>query len=53
MFDIGVIYFIEGTDIDRLRNVITLSLEMYRLFGNFKVFFERVADDDTADTYRI
>jgi len=53
MFDIGVIHLIEGTDIDRPRNVITLSLEMYRLFGNFEVFFERVADDDTADTYRI
>lgn len=53
MFDIGVIHLIEGTDIDRPRNAITLSLEMHRFFGNFEIFFERVADDCTADTYQI
>ena len=53
MFDVGVIHLIEGIDIDRPRNAITLSLEMRRFFGNFEIFFERVADDDTADTYQI
>ena len=52
MFDIDVIHLIEGTDIDRPRNAITLSLEMHRLFGNFEIFFERV-DNNTADTYQI
>jgi len=50
MFDVGVIHLIEGIDIDRPRNAITLSLEMHRLFGNFDIFFER-ADDDTTDTH--
>lgn len=31
----------------------TLSLEMHRFFGSFKIFFDRVADDDAADTYQI
>ncbi|KAK3337681.1 hypothetical protein B0T19DRAFT_413287 [Cercophora scortea] len=53
MFDVGVIHLIEGIDIDRPRNAITLSLEMHRFFGNFEIFFERVADDDTTDTYQI
>ncbi|GAB1319485.1 hypothetical protein MFIFM68171_09695 [Madurella fahalii] len=52
MFDIGVIYLIEGTDISRPRNAITLSLEMHRLFGHFDIFFERVADAP-SHTYRI
>ncbi|KAK0655296.1 hypothetical protein B0T16DRAFT_317501 [Cercophora newfieldiana] len=53
MFDIGVIHLIEGVDIDRPRNAITLSHEMHMFFGNFEIFFERVADDDTANTYQI
>ncbi|KAH6624130.1 hypothetical protein B0J18DRAFT_444384 [Chaetomium sp. MPI-SDFR-AT-0129] len=53
MVDIDVIHLIEGADIDRPRNALTLSLEMHRRFGNFEIFFERVVDDDTADTYEI
>ncbi|KAK0655416.1 hypothetical protein B0T16DRAFT_396876 [Cercophora newfieldiana] len=53
MFDVGVIHLIEGVDIDRPRNAITLSFEMHRIFGTFEIFFERVADDDTANTYQI
>ncbi|KAK0655444.1 hypothetical protein B0T16DRAFT_396971 [Cercophora newfieldiana] len=53
MFDVGVIHLIEGVDIDRPRNAITLSLKMHRFFGTFEIFFERVADDDTANTYQI
>lgn len=52
MFDAGVIHLIEGVDIDRPRNAITLSLAMHKFFGNFEIFFKRVADD-TADTYQI
>jgi hypothetical protein len=53
MFDVGVVHLIEGTDIDRPRNAITLSLGMHKYFGSFKIFFERVAEDDSADTYQI
>jgi hypothetical protein len=53
MFDVGVVHLIEGIDIDRPRNAITLSLEMHQFFGSFKIFFERVADHDSADTYQI
>ena len=53
MFDTGVIHLIEGIEIDRPRNAITLSLEMHRFFGNFEIFFERTADGDTPDSYRI
>lgn len=55
MFDVGVIHLIEGIDIDRPRNAITLSLEMHKFFGNFEIFFERVVDNDTAaaDAYQI
>jgi hypothetical protein len=52
MFDIGVIHLIEGTDINRPRNAITLSLEMHRRFGHFDIFFEGVADAP-PHTYRI
>lgn len=53
MFGVGIIHLLEGIDIDRPRNAMTLSLEMHRFFGSFKIFFERVADDDAADTYQI
>lgn len=48
MFDVGVIHLIEGNDIDRPRNAMTLSLEMHRFFGSFEIFFDRVADDDAS-----
>jgi hypothetical protein len=51
MFDIGVIHLIEGTDINRPYNAITLTLEMHRLFGNFDLFLERVTE--TPHTYNI
>ncbi|KAK0654984.1 hypothetical protein B0T16DRAFT_450731 [Cercophora newfieldiana] len=51
MFDVGVIHLIEGTNINRPYNAMTLSLEMHRLFGNFDIFFERVTE--TPHTYNI
>lgn len=39
MCDVGVIHVIEGTDIDRPRNALTLTLEMHKPFGNFDIFF--------------
>lgn len=52
MFDSGIIRLIEGIDIDRPRNAMSLSLEMRKFFGKFDIFFERVADD-ASDTYQI
>ncbi|KAK0655381.1 hypothetical protein B0T16DRAFT_317309 [Cercophora newfieldiana] len=52
MFDVGVVYLIKGTDIDRPRNAITLGLEMHRRFGQFEIFFEPVAGAP-PHTYRI
>lgn len=51
MFDDGVVHLIEGTDIDRSRNAITLTLDFHRLFGGFEVFFEAIGND--PHTYRI
>jgi len=52
MFDNGVIYLIEGTDINRPRNAITLSQDMHQCFGHFDIFFERIANTP-PNTYRI
>ena len=46
-----MIHLIEGTDIDRPSNAITLTLELHRRFGDFEVYFE--PHGDQAHTYRI
>ncbi|KAK3937569.1 hypothetical protein QBC46DRAFT_366093 [Diplogelasinospora grovesii] len=51
MFDSGVIHLIEGNDIDRPRNAITLTRDLHTFFGNFDVFFEPLPDQE--HTYRI
>ncbi|KAI1318487.1 hypothetical protein F5Y16DRAFT_406297 [Xylariaceae sp. FL0255] len=52
MFDTGVVHLIEGTDIDRPRNAITLTAFLHTLFGDFQVFFEPLPDEQ-PHTYRI
>ncbi|KAH8754637.1 hypothetical protein F5883DRAFT_573340 [Diaporthe sp. PMI_573] len=52
MFDSGVMHMIEGTDMHRPYNAITLSLEMHQRFGQFHIFFEPDADA-APHTYRI
>jgi hypothetical protein len=52
MFDSGVMHMIEGTDMHRPYNAITLSLEMHQRFGQFHIFFELDADA-APHTYRI
>lgn len=52
MFDNGVVHLIEGSDIDRPRNAITLTRDLHNSFGNFDVFFEPVPGED-QHTYRI
>jgi hypothetical protein len=52
MFDLGVAYLIEGTDMHRPYNGITLSLEMHKSFGQYDIFFDHVPDSP-PHTYRI
>ena len=51
MFDDGVIHLIEGSDIDRPRNAITLTHDFHQLFGNFEVYFD--SHGNQPHTYRI
>lgn len=52
MFDYGIGHLIEGVDIDRPYNALTLTLNMHDLFGNFRIYFEPVPDAE-PHTYRI
>ena len=51
MFDDGVVHLIQGTDIDRPLNAITLTHDFHQLFGNFEVYFE--SEGDQPHTYLI
>ncbi|KAK0727689.1 hypothetical protein B0T26DRAFT_638007 [Lasiosphaeria miniovina] len=51
MFNNRVIHLIKGTDINRLRNVITLTQSLHSWFGNFDIYFKPVLDQE--HTYRI
>lgn len=50
MFDMGVAHLVEGVEIDRPRNALTLTNTLHQLFGDFQVFFVPLDDDHT---YRI
>lgn len=52
MFDLGVVHLIEGTDINRPYNALTLSLEMHQSFGKYDIYFDRVPDSP-PHTYHI
>lgn len=52
MFDHGVGYLLEGVDIDRPRNALTLTTEMHHFFGDFLIYFEPIPDAE-PHTYRI
>ncbi|KAL8334541.1 hypothetical protein RB598_009020 [Gaeumannomyces tritici] len=52
MFDAGVVHMIEGPEIDRPFNAITLSHDHHLDFGSFQIFFELVPDKP-SHTYRI
>ncbi|OAA54148.1 hypothetical protein SPI_09082 [Niveomyces insectorum RCEF 264] len=51
MFDAGVAHLIQGVDIDRPRNALTLTHEMHQQFGAFEVYFSAVQGE--YNTYRI
>ncbi|KAI1120416.1 hypothetical protein F5Y10DRAFT_289790 [Nemania abortiva] len=51
MFDVGVVDLIQGPEIDRPRNAITLTPQHHLSFSSFKVYFEPVPNAD--HTYAI
>ncbi|RTE81772.1 hypothetical protein BHE90_003724 [Fusarium euwallaceae] len=51
MFDSGAAYLIEGVDIDRPGNALTLTQNLHISFGDFQVFFE--PNGNEPHTYRI
>ncbi|RMD44392.1 hypothetical protein DV735_g621, partial [Chaetothyriales sp. CBS 134920] len=51
MFDRGVLHLINGEDIDRTRNAITLTQKFHSHFGRFRVYFELQSSE--THTYRI
>lgn len=50
MFDRGVVHLIDGIDIDRPRNALTLAPLMHSHFGAFRIYFEPIQNQD--NTYR-
>ncbi|KAL8364610.1 hypothetical protein RB595_003751 [Gaeumannomyces hyphopodioides] len=44
MFDVGVARLIEGAEIDRPFNAITLTLDHHIYFGSFRIFFKPIPD---------
>jgi HNH endonuclease len=53
MFDNGVLRLIEGVDIDRPANALTLTLGLHQLFGDFEIYFEPTSGAQTSPTYTI
>jgi len=53
MFDNGVLRLIEGVDIDRPANALTLKPGLHQLFGDFEIYFEPTSGAQTSPTYTI
>lgn len=51
MFDNDIVHLIEGPEIDRPRNALTLTHNLHLLFGDFQVYFEPAGDE--SNTYHI
>ncbi|KAM3512571.1 hypothetical protein MY11210_003746 [Beauveria gryllotalpidicola] len=51
MFDNDAAHLINGVDIDRPHNALTLTLDLHRSFGAFGIYFTQVSD--SPHTYRI
>jgi hypothetical protein len=51
MFDSGAAYLIEGANVDRPGNAITLERNMHYNFGAFEIFFDPI--EGQVHTYRI
>ncbi|KAF2967839.1 hypothetical protein GQX73_g5726 [Xylaria multiplex] len=52
MFDVGVAELIQGPEIDRPRNALTLTHDFHQWFSDFQVYFEPVPDSDHTYTIR-
>ena len=52
MFDPGVTFLIEGPDIDRPTNAITLTQHFHQEFGDFTVSFEPTVDQ-ASHSYKV
>jgi len=52
MFDVGVAELIQGPEIDRPRNALTLTRDFHQYFGDFQVYFEPVPNRDHVYTVR-
>ncbi|OAA54144.1 hypothetical protein SPI_09078 [Niveomyces insectorum RCEF 264] len=50
MFDVGVRHLIEGPNVDRPTNALTLTSQYHKRFGSFRTFFLETAE---PHTYRI
>src|SRR5690242_1668638 len=53
MFDPGILFLIEGPDIDRPTNAITLTQHFHQEFGDFTVSFEPVIEQVSPHSYKI
>lgn len=51
MFNPGAIHLINGVDIDRPMNALTITHDLHKLFGNFEIAFQPV--DTQPHTYTI
>jgi hypothetical protein len=51
MFNPGAIHLIDGVDIDRPMNALTLTHDLHRLFGNFEIAFQPVGTQ--PHTYKV
>jgi hypothetical protein len=51
MFNPGAIHLINGVDIDRPMNALTLTHDLHKLFGNFDIAFEPAGSQ--PHTYKI
>jgi hypothetical protein len=52
MFDTDAAYLINGIEVDRARNAITLTRGLHDFFREFRIHFEHLLDEG-AHTYRV
>ncbi|KMU72435.1 hypothetical protein CISG_03084 [Coccidioides immitis RMSCC 3703] len=53
MFDCDVSYLIDGINIDRPFDAMSLTCDLYMIFGNFHIFFNSEPISDQENTYKI
>jgi hypothetical protein len=53
MFDPGIIHQVEGINIDRPYNALTLTHDLHQRFGDLTIYFEPLPNAETPHTYII